>query len=278
MKIDPKWILAAGAAMLALGVSKGGIAMVDTGIFGRIFDWTRAEAFKACLPAVLQPYADLFINAGRAYSVDPFILAGICYRESNGGAVLRPPGPTGTGDFTPRTGSKWQAYANPATGMPNDGQGGWGRGLMQLDYGAENAWVVSHDWRDPQTSINRAAEIMAQRLAYFVSGPGNGVEVECYRITRGYGATQAWNVKYPGTYPPCTSKVNANGNLVTAPLRDPRPLSGVPLYEAAIASYNAGAAGVLQAVAMGLPAEAVTTGQEYVSWMASRIAAWNQNF
>ncbi len=245
---------------------------VDTSIFGRIFDWSREAAFTAALPSVLRPWAQYMLSAGRSYSIDPWMLAGICYRESLGGTALKPPGPGGTGDFTPRgPGSRYFQFANPSNGLPADGQGGWGRGLMQFDYGAENAWVTTHDWTDPQTCFNRAAEILAGRYAFFVSSPGAGVQVDCWRITQGMSGVAPWASKYPGTYPPCV-----NGK--TAPLQDPRPLDGVALHEAVLASYNAGAAGVLQALAMGLPAEAVTTGQEYVSYMAARIATWNQKF
>lgn len=272
--MNPKWIIGIGALLAAAGASKG-IRKVDTSIFGRIFDWSREAAFTAALPSQLRPYAQHFLSAGRAYSIDPWLLAAICYRESLGGTALKPPGPTGTGDFTPRgPSSKYFQYANPATGLPSDGQGGWGRGLMQLDFGAENAWVVSHNWKDPQTSINRAAEILAGRYAFFVSPPSIGVAVECWRITTGMPqiGVSPWKSKYPGTYPACVS----GGK--TAPLKDPRPLTGVPLHEAVLASYNAGAAGVLQAIAMGLPAEAVTAGQEYVSYIAARVATWNQKF
>jgi hypothetical protein len=268
------WIIGLGIAMVAAGASKGVSGMVDTSIFGRIFDWSRQAAFTAALPSVLRPYAQYFLSAGRAYSIDPWMLAGICYRESLGGTRLTPPGPGGTGDFTPRgPTSRYFQYANPNTGLPNDGQGGWGRGLMQLDYGAENAWVTTHDWRDPQVSLNRAAEILAGRYAYFVSSPSSGVQVDCWRITTGMPqiGVSPWQSKYPGTYPTCT-----NGK--TVPLQDPRPLADVRLHEAVLASYNAGAAGVLQALAMGLPAEAVTAGQDYVSFLAARIATWNQKF
>lgn len=271
--MNVKWILAGVGAALAL--AGGGKAVVDTGILGRAFDFARAEAFALALPSGLRQWAPLFIAAARTYGVDPWVLAGICYNESLGGSALKPPGPTGTGDFTPRsTTSTTFRFANPNTGLPPDGLG-WGRGLMQIDFGVHNAWVTTANWQDPLTNINKAASIFAEHLAYFQQQPlPGGIAVECWRINSGIPqiGISPWKSKYPGTYPAC----GTNGR--TAPLRDPRPLSGAPLYEAAIAAYNAGPSGVLQALAMGLPAEAVTAGQQYVSHFAARLAVWAQKF
>lgn len=247
---------------------------MDTGIFGRVFDFARGEAFALALPSVLRPWAQLFMSAGRIHGVDPWILAAICYQESLGGTALKPPGPGGTGDFTPRgPGSKYFQYADPKTGLPPDGRG-WGRGLMQIDYGVHNAWIVANNWSDPRTSIEKSASIFAEHLRFFQQPPNAaGVTVECWRITKGMPqiGISPWQTKYPGAYPACL-----NGK--TAPLKDPRPLTVVTQYEAALAAYNAGSSGVLQALAMGLPAEAVTAGQSYVSHAATRLAAWAAKF
>lgn len=69
-------------------------------------------------------------------------------RESGWGLILRPPGPAGTGDFTPRKG-----------GLPPDG-GGYGRGLMQIDY-KYHEFARTGPWRDGVKNIEyAAAEIM----------------------------------------------------------------------------------------------------------------------
>jgi len=41
-----------------------------------------------------------------------------------------------------------------------------------------------------------------------------------------------------------------------------------------MAAYNAGSSGVLKALALGLPPDAPTTGQDYVSWVAAKLQAW----
>lgn len=271
--MSAKVLLFLGAAAAALA---GGKKIVNnTGILGRAFDWARAASFASFLPAVLRPYAQHFLNAAQTYDVNPWVLAGICYRESLGGTQLRPQGPTGTGDFTPRgASSTYFRFANPSTGLPPDGKG-WGRGLMQIDFGAHNAWVLANQWWDPQININKAAEILRSRLDFFASSPSSGVVIDCWRINSGMPqiGIQPWKTKYPSApFPPC----NASRSAVA--LRDPRPLAGVALQEAAVAAYNAGPAGVLQAIALGLPAEAPTAGQDYVSYFTTRIASWSASF
>lgn len=95
------------------------------------------------LPPRLAPYGILFAVAGAKYGIDPFLLAAICDRESNGGLALTPPGPSGTGD------------------------GGHGRGLMQVDDRAHATWVHTHQWQDPATNIDMGARILAGCIAEF---------------------------------------------------------------------------------------------------------------
>jgi hypothetical protein len=126
------------------------------------------------------------------------------------------------------------------------------------------------NWGDPQTNINKGAEILKSRLDFFRSNPGAGVMVECWRLTRGLPQYKIdpWS-KY-GPVPACPA-----GAKTVGPFKDPRPLAGPALWEAAIAAYNAGPAGPLQAIALGFPGEAATTGQDYVSWFTTRVAAWS---
>lgn len=236
--------LAAGAGLLFLGRKQVGSAV--SAFISEISD-------LAQLPRALIQYAPLLITAGQRYGVPSSLLAGIMWRESNAGVALTPPGPSGTGDWTPRKPtSLYFRYADPSTGLPIDGLG-WGRGLMQIDYGVHNAWVTSHDWGDAETNINKAASILADFFAYFRRSPGNVVTIDSWRLP-------AWQAKRPG--------------LAAGPYTDPRPLSGIALTEAALAAYNAGASGVLQAMAAGLPASTPTTGGEYASWILSRVASW----
>lgn len=219
-------------------------------------------AFSNLLPGAMQQYSDPLIEAARTYGLSPWLLAGVMWRESNAGQALTPPNAGGTGDWTPRPStSTYFKYANPTTGMPPDGLG-WGRGLMQLDYGAENAWVINNAWWDPVVNITKAASKLADLIAYFSRAPGAPVQVDSWRLT-GYSAANVggWGEKY--------------GLTSLGPFPDPRPLYGSQLYEAALSAYNAGTGGVLQAVSAGLPASAATAGNSYGTWILAHIATWS---
>lgn len=270
-------LLIGGVALIALGLlftNRRKIVETASGLFGKAFDFAKGQAFKLALPSNVARYSAEMLSAGQRYGIDPWVLAGLMYGESLGGDALKPPGPTGTGDFIPRgSGSSYFKYANPATGLPPDGLG-WGRGLMQIDYGVHYDWFKSGaNWRDPQTIIDKAASVFAEHLKFFSSPAGGAVQVECWRLTTGmpqYGILP-WRTKYPGVNLPTCSA----GAKTVGPYPDPRPLAGAKLYEAALASYNAGTKGVLQAVALGLPAEAATTTQSYVSKFLGRVGAWS---
>jgi hypothetical protein len=88
-------------------------------------------------PAVRADFAEaikfkVFINtAAQKIGVDPVVVGGIGSRESRWGLINRPLGPAGTGDFSPRRFPT--AFRTGA--LPPDG-GGYGRGLMQIDFDA----------------------------------------------------------------------------------------------------------------------------------------------
>lgn len=272
--------IAVGLGVLAAIMNKDSIVTGIQHAEQAAFDFAKGAAFKAALPAAVGQYAPQILSAAQRYGVDPFALAAIMYNESRGGVATgyRPQGPAGTGDFVPR-GPKgvslppgWQAsgyakFANPATGLPPDGLG-WGRGLMQIDYGANNAWVVANDWRNAQTNIDKAADIFRSFQRTFMEDHrGSSLAVEQWRVTTGmpqYGI-QPWAAKYPG-------------RTFTSSVPDPRPLSGQQLVDATIASYNAGTAGPLQAIASGLPAEAVTANQNYVSKFLALVPGWRMAY
>lgn len=291
LSVSPKLLLGLGVGglLLALLFSKkkaitdAGASLVSkvTATIDTAVSSARASAFAAALPANLARYAPQMLAASAKYNVSPWVLAGIMKRESNGGDALTPPGPTGTGDFSKRTAGRTYpqtsgaAYVTGASGLPEDGKG-WGRGLMQVDWGVHNAWARVSPWYDAQTNINKAAELFASNLSFFQSQPGTGVYVDCWRLTSGLASANvtAWRTKYPSMgLPTCSAGATRIG-----PYRDPRPLRGQALYEASLAAYNAGPTGVLQALSLGLPAEAATAGQDYVSWMLGRIGPWLAKF
>lgn len=238
---------------------------MDAGLFSKALALGR-------IPLNLARWAPEILSASNAYGVSPWTLTGILLRESGGGTALTPSNdPAGTGDFIPRgSSSSYFKFANPATGLPPDGKG-WGRGLMQIDYGVHNAWVTSNAWWEPQVNINKAASIVKEHMNFFKKpSTGQSVYVDVWRLTQGMpqNKIQPWLSRYGVslTVPAGASKVG--------PFRDPRPLSGPLLDAAAFAAYNAGPTGVLQALSLGLPAEAATTGQDYVTWLANKMAAW----
>ena len=148
-----------------------------------------------------------FVQQGAAqYGIDVPLLGGLGSRESNWGLALKPSGPKGTGDFAKR--------AFPArfrTGaLPPDG-GGFGRGLMQIDFDAHE-FARSTKWQAPQANILYGCKVLAdcrsffQRkenlqgkpllcaaLAAYNCGPGNvlkairnGLDVDFYTAHRDY--------------------------------------------------------------------------------------------
>jgi hypothetical protein len=252
-------------ALILLVLKRKTVAQIATQAAQEVSKVVDTAKFAASLPLAIARYAPELLKASSIYGVDVWVLAGIMARESGGGVAsgYKPSGdPGGTGDFIPRKTGPYAKYADPATGLPPDGKG-WGRGLMQIDYGAHNGWVTSNPWWDPQTNINKAAQLLKANLDFF-SSPGSGtVAIEPWRINSGMPQYRIlpWKQKYPD-------------KTFALSVPDPRPLSGPVLYEAAIAAYNAGTKGPLQAVASGIPAESVTSGQDYVSWFTSRIAAW----
>lgn len=284
-EFSPGLALALGGAGL-LGFmfwKRGAIMDAASGVASTIasaFDYAKGAAFAAALPSQISPWASQFLSAGQRYNVSPWALAAICYGESLGGQVLKPKGAGGTGDFIARSTSHVAFKGgDPSTGLPVDGQG-WGRGLMQIDWGVHQDWFKSGAaWWDPQVNIDKAASILREKLNYFTQRPGSGarVSIECWRIQRGtpqYGILP-WKDKYPSaSFPACTP--TQTGSVGSYP--DPRPLSGAKLYEAAIAAYNVSYAGVMQALVLGLPAEAGTAHQQYVTKFLNRVSTWTTKF
>lgn len=265
------WVLGAAGTVTVVAIILTRKKEINS-MLSKAVDLAQENAFAAVLPKGVASYARELITSAQRYGVSPWALAGIMYRESGGGFAsgYKPQGSSrGTGDWAPRAPSHtYFRYANPATGLPPDGLG-WGRGLMQLDYGVHNAWVLANDWGNPQVNIDKAASILADNQRYFSNSPGAPVTVQSWRLNgltdaNGRTIVNGWGNKY--------------GLRSTGPFADPRPLSGPALLDAAMAAYNAGAGGVLQALAAGLPASAATAGNDYSDWIATRAEGWAQGF
>jgi Putative peptidoglycan binding domain/Transglycosylase SLT domain len=156
--------------------------------------------------AEAEKYRAAATAAAGKYEIPLCILAGIGSRESGWGLLLKPPGPAGTGDFAPRK-------PNAKRGaLPPDG-GGYGRGLIQIDYDGHE-FARTGDWRDPLANLTYGAGLLSQfratlaranslagtdlwrgSLAAYNCGPGNvqralrdGRDLDFYTANRNYGA------------------------------------------------------------------------------------------
>jgi hypothetical protein len=101
----------------------------------------------------------IFINAAaQKIGVDPVVIGGIGSRESRWGLINRPSGPAGTGDFGPRRFPT--AFRTGA--LPPDG-GGYGRGLMQIDFDAF-PFARTGNWQDPASNINTGCNVLQSNI------------------------------------------------------------------------------------------------------------------
>jgi hypothetical protein len=115
------------------------------------------------------------------------IICGIGSRESHWGLALKPPHPGGTGDFSQRR------PRGTRTGMePPDG-GGYGRGLMQIDYDWHE-FARTGAWQDPRQNLLYAAKVLNSADRFFRNKgmPEQYIEravIAAYNA----GATATWN-------------------------------------------------------------------------------------
>lgn len=105
-------------------------------------------------------YKPLVDTACSATNLATYIIGGLGSRESNWGLVLTPPGPAGTGDFAKRR------FPTPHRSGPLPGDGGFGRGLLQIDYDA-NEFARTGNWRDAGANILCGCQVLADCLAFF---------------------------------------------------------------------------------------------------------------
>jgi peptidoglycan hydrolase-like protein with peptidoglycan-binding domain len=108
---------------------------------------TQLAAAEACRNAV-EAAAD-------KYNVPACVIAGIASRECAWGLQLRPPGAGGTGDFTPR-----RYPTRYRTGPLPPDEGGFGRGLMQIDYDS-HLFARTGAWYDAAANIDQGVMILA---------------------------------------------------------------------------------------------------------------------
>lgn len=195
-----KWvlILAAGGGLLK--------AASRTAVVGRAVDSGKLGLFRTAVPERSRQFIDDLWAIGQESGISPVVLWAIMEWESRSGTALDPPGPAGTGD------------------------GGHGRGLMQIDDRHHTDWLNSNEWWVPKKNIRKGAEVLRGNISFFQGRPGNTP------------------ITVKGTV------IGAGGDV-----RDPRPLSDPLLTAAALAAYNAGPGNVLRAIALGQDHDSPTT-------------------
>jgi soluble lytic murein transglycosylase-like protein len=102
------------------------------------------------------------------------ILAAICWRESLFGDALTPKGPGGTGD------------------------GGHGRGLMQVDDRYHKDFCATDAWKDPYRNITKGAEILHDAVGFFAQ--------------RGFAGPMLWRCAIAGYNAGCGAVLRAVQN------------------------------------------------------------------
>lgn len=222
------------------------------------------------LPAAFQPYLRIILDTSARYGLDPWLIIGAMWIETwagtlpavdkYGNPLYDQPGPAGTGDFISRSSKPGYAAYMGANGLPKDGRG-WGRGLMQIDYGEHNAWVISNAWWDPAVNIDKGAQLMAASQRIFTSY----VKLNTYTDGNTVVASKTYAAKL--------------GLPANASYPDPRPLAGDDLNRAILSAHNAGAYQVLLSIAAGLGPDAGTTGKRYSAWVyANAINPWKTQY
>lgn len=145
--------------------------------------------------------------------------------------------------------SGWGRYLD-ANGLGDNERG---HGLLQIDIGSFASWLRTHDWRDPYTNVKKGVQILKGKLAFFQGRSSVKDLTDGSTVVIGSKSAERLKVS-PGAY------------------RDPRPLTGTALWEAAIAAYNTGEGNVLKNLAVGRPAQFTTAGGDYVTDVSRRAS------
>jgi hypothetical protein len=106
---------------------------------GLSFDttYTRSELVSHLNEIQSRSYEPLIREAAEDFGLQPSVIGGVGSRESFWGIILRPRGAAGVGD------------------------GGHGRGLMQIDDRAHPSFIATGKWKDPRGNIQFGCELLA---------------------------------------------------------------------------------------------------------------------
>jgi hypothetical protein len=132
-------------------------------------------------------YRTFIDEAARASAIPVCVIAGIGSRESHWGLALRPPTPAGTGDFSSRNPRGTRTGRTPPDG------GGFGRGLMQIDYDWHE-FARTGNWQDPRQNLLYAAKVLNSASTFFKNkGLPNEHLLRAVLAAYNSGATATWN-------------------------------------------------------------------------------------
>ena len=257
------WLFLAGGGAILTSLILGRKRIAVT--VSKLYEEAGRAAFAAVLPSRARPYLDALLDAGREFDVSPFTIYGLIDRESLWGDYLKPRGPAGVGDITPRWKTEdeiaraypWARAMNLITGKtrmrdrggqsvtefevapPKAGgaaYAGWGFGLGQLDFASFKDWIESGAWKDPTANIRKSTARLSNAIRFF-------------KLPKG-----------------------------TTVVGDPRPLEGRALLAASLSAYNAGETAVLKAIAQEKAPDSVTTGKDYARNSMARADAVADKF
>lgn len=193
-------------------------------------------AVRALLPKGAENLADLAFELAPQYGLSPYMVLGMTFAESNFGKALTPPGPGGTGDFIPR---------QPTRCVVRDAKGACTKTLAQL-----------------VQELNFPVQVQADgQLKPTTRGWGHGLYQIDLMTHYKFIATGKWSdpreaMRYAlDLYAKNKAQIQkALPNLGT-----------VDLMRATIASYNAGAGAVINALKAGKSLDSVTYHPGYVA-------------
>jgi soluble lytic murein transglycosylase-like protein len=102
--------------------------------------YSKAEILSQLTEINKRDYEALIMKAAEDFNFQPSVIGGVGSRESFWGLILTPKGPTGTGD------------------------GGHGRGLMQID-DRFHVFARTGNWKDPEANIRFGCDLLADNRA-----------------------------------------------------------------------------------------------------------------
>lgn len=141
------------------------------------------------LPPEVRELAAMAHDIAPALGLSPWLMLGIAYAESNFGKALKPPNPSGSGDFIPRPSNPvrdafLEKHPLPGVvkktlpgGIPSrkiagpvaawcPTTHGWGVGVFQIDYEAHRDFIEKGTWKDVRACMKYAAELLVSGRKY----------------------------------------------------------------------------------------------------------------